>query len=56
MNIELSEIVMQLHDIARKLEQGRGIDDLTKELRHCADRVHEVGVTLDREKYNKEAQ
>lgn len=51
MRTDLAEIVMQLHNIARLVEQGHASKEIGKELRKCADKVHEVSVEIDREEY-----
>lgn len=43
---DLPEVVMKLHDIARTFEINHGINEVTKELRRCADRVHAISVEL----------
>jgi hypothetical protein len=45
-NMPLVEVIIQLHDIARIVEQQIGIGDLSEDIRRCADRVN----TLIKEK------
>ncbi len=54
MKYDLPEIVMKLHDIARTFEIKHGVNEVTKELRKCADRVHEISVDLDRKEHDKD--
>jgi hypothetical protein len=39
-NINLSDIVIQLHDIARMIEQEIGQGNLSDDVRNCANRVN----------------
>lgn len=54
MRIELSELVIQLHNIARLVEQGYGNSEISKELRKCADKLHEVAVEIDRREHEED--
>ncbi len=40
---DYSELVIALHDIARKVEQEIGVGKLSKDIRDCADRLHNLG-------------
>lgn len=40
---EYSELVIELHAIARKIEQTVGQGQLSEDIRKCADRLHELG-------------
>ena len=40
MNDKLTDLVIQLHDIARTLEQEIGRGQLSDDVRNCADRLH----------------
>ena len=37
---QLSDAVIQLHDIARKVEQEIGTGKLSEDIRECADRLN----------------
>jgi hypothetical protein len=37
-----SELVIELHDIARKIENSIGKGLLSEDIRNCADRLHEL--------------
>ena len=39
---ELEAAVIELHNIARKIEQEIGTGQLSEDLRRCADRLHEL--------------
>lgn len=39
---DLEPVVMQLHDIARQVEQSIGVGQLSEDIRKCADRLHEL--------------
>ena len=40
---ELSQLVIDLHNIARQIEQAWGSDgDLARDIRNCADRLNSV--------------
>jgi hypothetical protein len=41
-NYELEDKIIQLHDIARVVEQQVGVGQLSKDIRNVADRLHEV--------------
>jgi hypothetical protein len=41
-NLELKDKIIQLHDIARAVEQEIGIGQLSEDIRKAADRLHEV--------------
>lgn len=38
---DLEQLVIDLHDIARRVEQAFGICQLSIEIRRCADSLHE---------------
>jgi hypothetical protein len=40
--MELQERIIQLHDIARAIEQEIGVGQLSEDIRKVADRLHEV--------------
>ena len=40
--MELKERIIQLHDIARAIEQEIGVGQLSEDIRKSADRLHEV--------------
>jgi hypothetical protein len=40
--MELQERIIQLHDIARAIEQEIGVGKLSEDIRKAADRLHEV--------------
>jgi hypothetical protein len=40
--MELKDKIIQLHDIARAIEQELGQGQLSKDIRQAADRLHEV--------------
>lgn len=40
MNAQLAQAVINLHDIARLVEQQLGKGALSEDLRKCADRLH----------------
>ena len=40
--MELEERIIQLHDIARAIEQEIGVGQLSEYIREAADRLHEV--------------
>ncbi len=40
---EYSELVIELHAIARKVEQTVGQGQLSEDIRKCADRLHAIG-------------
>jgi len=40
--MELEERIIQLHDIARAIEQELGVGQLSEDIRKAADRLHEV--------------
>ena len=37
---QLPDAVIQLHDIARKVEQEIGVGQLSEDIRRCTDRLH----------------
>ena len=39
---ELESKIIELHNIARAIEQNLGIGELSKDLRAAADRLHEI--------------
>ena len=41
-----SELVIELHNIASKVEQTVGKGRLSEDIRKCADRLHELGEPL----------
>lgn len=41
-NQQMSEAVIQLHDIARLVEKEIGQGKLSEDIRDCADRLHNV--------------
>jgi hypothetical protein len=42
MDFEIEYAVIRLHDIARTIEQKIGTDELSQEIRRCADKLHEL--------------
>jgi hypothetical protein len=38
-----SDLVIQLHNIARRVEETIGTGQLSEDIRQCADRLHELG-------------
>ena len=40
--MELQDKIIQLHDIARAVEQQIGVCELSQDIRKAADRLHEV--------------
>lgn len=42
MNDRLNDAVIQLHDIARQIEEEIGIGKLSEDLRKAADRLHNL--------------
>jgi hypothetical protein len=38
----LDEAIMQLHDVARAVEQQVGKGQLSEDIRNCADRLHSL--------------
>jgi hypothetical protein len=44
-NLKLIDAVIQLHDIARLVEQEIGSGQLSDDIRNCADRLHELSLT-----------
>jgi hypothetical protein len=40
--MELKDKIIQLHDIARAIEQEIGVGQLSEDIRKAADRLHEV--------------
>ena len=38
----LEQAVIQLHDVARLIEQHMGRGLLSEDVRHCADRLHQL--------------
>lgn len=45
-NMRLSELVIELHNIARQVESTVGIGQLSEDIRNCADRLHVLGEPL----------
>ena len=41
---EFSDLVIQLHDIARYIEKNLGVGQLSSDIRNAADRLHAVTV------------
>ena len=39
---DLESAVIELHNIARKIEQEIGVGQLSEDVRKCADRLHEL--------------
>jgi hypothetical protein len=39
---DLESAVIELHNIARKVEQEVGVGQLSEDIRKCADRLHEL--------------
>jgi hypothetical protein len=46
MNEQLAQAVINLHDIARLVEQQLGKGALSEDIRKCADRLHELNKPL----------
>ena len=44
-NLKLVDAVIQLHDIARLVEQEIGHGQLSDDIRACADRLHHFSIT-----------
>jgi hypothetical protein len=42
MNFDIEYLVIRLHDIAREVEQQVGIDELSRDIRACADRLSDL--------------
>ena len=42
MNFDIEYLVIRLHDIAREVEQQVGVDELSQDIRACADRLSEL--------------
>ena len=40
--MDFSDEIIKLHDIARKIEQEIGLEQLSEDIRKAADRLHEV--------------
>jgi hypothetical protein len=47
-NLELIDAVIALHDIARTVEREVGSGQLSKDIRVCADRLHELSIIDDK--------
>jgi hypothetical protein len=43
-NIKLVDLVIALHEIARDVLEETGDSVLSADIRHCADRVHELSI------------
>ena len=43
-NLNLIDAVIALHDIARLVEEEAANDVLARDIRHCADQLHEISV------------
>ncbi len=41
-NVDLDELVIKLHDVARRIEDNIGIGLLSEDVRKCADRLSEL--------------
>jgi hypothetical protein len=41
-NVDLNELVIKLHDVARRIEDNIGIGLLSEDVRKCADRLSEL--------------
>ena len=42
MDFDIEYMVMQLHDIARKVERQIGFGELSKDIRRCAERLSDL--------------
>jgi hypothetical protein len=42
MDFDIEYLVIRLHDIAREVEQKVGVGELSKDIRHCADRLSDL--------------
>lgn len=42
MDFDIEYLVIQLHDIARTVEQKIGFGELSKDIRKCADRLSDL--------------
>jgi hypothetical protein len=47
-NIKLVDAVIQLHDIARLVEQEIGVGELSASIRYDADQLHQYSIQDDR--------
>jgi hypothetical protein len=47
MNFDLEYLVIQLHSIAREVEQRIGFGELSKDIRKCADRLSDLNEGTD---------
>jgi len=47
-NMKLVDAVIQLHDIARLVEEEVGEGDLSSSIRHAADRLHRYSIDDDK--------
>ena len=54
MNAQLSQAVIDLHDIARLLEATIGSGALSEDIRKCADRLHELNKPLKEQTHASE--
>jgi hypothetical protein len=45
-NPKLSDLVMEIHDIARQVEKELGHGEISNKLRECADNLHIVDVNV----------
>jgi hypothetical protein len=45
MNFDIEYLVIQLHDIAREVEQQVGVGELSQDIRACADRLSDLNKT-----------
>jgi hypothetical protein len=41
MDFDIEYLVIRLHDIAREVEQRIGVGELSRDIRACADRLHD---------------
>jgi hypothetical protein len=44
-NLELVDAVVALHEIARTVEREIGTGSLSEDIRNCADRLHELSLS-----------
>ena len=44
-NLKLVDAVVALHEIARTVEEDVGHGQLSKDIRSCADRLHEISIS-----------
>ena len=47
MDFDIEYLIIRLHDVAREVEQRVGFEELSKDIRKCADRLSELNKAIE---------